>query len=208
MKLNSARQAWHDCYYSTSKCQMDVNIELARLGAYVQHSSKLNTCNAAAHQVQAGLIQSAIARLPPPLQMLGHWLYAPNGFIPAGAENIVWKTLAILCGLGVNDEDSDHWYLARCSMHRYRELAWQRPDEVSEFRSPRQIKKWLWEQHGIDIETRRWGRDYGRFWDRALRQLDELDKKALVPIQAVISEANDDPDYFSEWGPRVVAMGG
>ena len=75
MKLKSARQAWHDCYYNTSKCQMDVVIEQLEVGAQVQHSSKLNTCNAAAHQVQAGLIQSAISSLAPPLQRLGHWLY-------------------------------------------------------------------------------------------------------------------------------------
>jgi len=181
MKYVSARQASHDSYYTKSKCQMDVNIELARLGAWVQYSSKINTCNAAAHQYMAGKIQGAIARLPPPLRLLGDWLYAPEGFSPAGAENALWKVLAVLCEI---EEDSDEWYLARCALHRYRELAWSRPEAASQFRTPQQIKRWLLDQHGIELYTRRWGRDYGR--DRLLDQISKLDSKALGPVGEVV----------------------
>ena len=145
MKLISARQAWHDAFYVESKCRMDGVVEQAELGARVQHTSKINTCNVAAHQAQAGLIQSAIATLPPPLQTLGHWLYAPEDFIPEGAENAIWKMIAVLCG--VDDEDSEEWYLVRCSLHRYRELAWQRPEGVCMLNTPRKVKTWLWEWH-------------------------------------------------------------
>lgn len=207
MKLKSARQAWHDCYYNTSKCQMDVVIEQLAVGAQVQHSSKLNTCNAAAHQVQAGLIQSAISTLAPPLQRLGHWLYAPEGFVPGDSERIVHKTVAILLGLELNDESSDQWHLIHAAMYRYRELASQRPIELSQFKTPRKIAYWLWEEKSYVLETRRWSRDHAMFWDKALSQLDQMDKKALAPVTEVLIEANEDPYCFSEWGDRMVAMG-
>lgn len=184
MKYISARQVWHDCYYSASKSQMDVNIELAKLGASIQHGSKINTANAAAHQYQAGKIQAVIARLPPPLRLLGDWLYAPEGFSPAEAENALWKMVAVLCE--IDDEESDEWYLARCALHRYRELAWSRPEAGSAFRTPQQIKAWLFEWHGVEVDVRYWGRSSSRVWDRVLRKLNDLDRKALVPLSELI----------------------
>lgn len=192
MKLISARQAWHDCFYSTSRCTMDRVVEQAKIGAWIQNSTKLNTCNAAAHQVQAGLVQSAITTLPAPLQKLGHWLYAPESFIPADAEYVIWKSLAILVGLDLDDEDSEQWYLIRAAMRRYRELVWQRPDVISEFRSPRQIKHWLWEWHGVEIQTRRWAREYGRYWDRVLHQIDVLDEKALGQVAVLVARVKSE----------------
>ncbi len=184
MKYISARQVWHDCYHTRSKSQMDVNIELAQLGASIQHGSKINTANAAAHQYEAGKIQAVIARLPPPLRLLGDWLYAPEGFSPAGAENALWKMVAVLCD--IDDEESDEWYLARCALHRYRELAWSRPESGSQFRTPQQIKRWVWEQHGVELYTRRWSKDYGRIWDKLLDQISKLDRKALVPVSELV----------------------
>lgn len=189
MKYISARQAWHDSYYTKSKCQMDVNIELAKLGAWVQHSSKLNTSDAAAHQYMAGKVQAAIARLPPPLRLLGDWLYAPEGFSPDGAENAIWMMVTVLCEI---EEGSEEWYLARCALHRYRELAWSRPEAASQFRTPEQIKQWVWNWHGVELNTRRWSRDYGRVWDRLLNELNRLDGKALGPISTIVHSTHGD----------------
>jgi len=122
--------------------------------------------------------------------MLGDWLYAPEGFSPEGAKNAIWKMVAVLCE--IDDEDSDEWDLTRCALHRYRELAWSRPDSASEFRTPRQIKRWLEDEHGIEINTRRWSRDYGRFWDKVLRQINDLDGEALGPVGEVVYDEGQD----------------
>lgn len=208
MKLISARQAWHDCFYAGGQSKAEMFEEQCKLGTYIQQTSKINTCMVAVHQAQAGLVQSAISTLPPPLQMLGHWLYAPESFIPPGAENAIWKMIAVLSG--VDDEESEEWYLIRCSLHRYRELAWQRPNEACVLNTPRKIKNWLEDWHGIEMDTRRWARNQGRVWDKAIKQLDDLDKRLLAPITEVLVMAKDDvagEDHFA-WDNRLVAMRG
>lgn len=206
MKLISARQAWHDCYYSGGQSKAEAFEEQCKLGTYVQQTSKINTCMVAAHQAQAGLIQSAICSLSPPLQTLGHWLYAPESFVPQGAENAIWKMIAVFCG--IDDEESEEWYLIRCALHRYRELAWQRPAEACTLNTPRKIKIWLADWHGIEIDTRRWARNQSRVWDKALKLLDGLDKKLLAPVTEALVMATDDmadEDYFA-WDRRLVAL--
>lgn len=208
MRYTSARAAWHDCFYSGGQSKAEAFEEQCKLGTYVQQTSKINTCMVVVHQAQAGLIQSAITTLPPPLQMLGHWLYAPEDFIPSGAENAIWKMIAVLCG--IDDEDSDEWYLIRCSMHRYRELAWQRPQAACALRSPKQIKEWLFLYHNVEIDTRRWARKQSRIWDRSIKKIDELDKKLLTPVTHALVMANDDmadEDYFA-WDRRLIALRG
>ncbi|WP_271270505.1 hypothetical protein [Aliamphritea hakodatensis] len=217
MKLISARQAWHDCYLDSQVSPLERYIETARLCAQVQYSSKLNTANKAAHQAQAGLIQSAIGTLPVPLQALGHWLYAPQGVFGTekvsgewvdgadGApeykvlkdhghiENAVWQMIAVK--LGIEDQHSDEWYLVRCSMHAYRELAWGRDALL---KRPKYIAQWLEEQHGIDIDTRNFYRGLGKVQTEVLMLLDDLDKKALEPVAKLIAEMTSEVEEGEE----------
>ena len=57
MRLNSARQAWHDCMYTPWDSVMAVAVEWARLGTAVQASERDRRNQVAMHQALAGHIQ-------------------------------------------------------------------------------------------------------------------------------------------------------
>lgn len=185
MKFSSARKAWHDCYLDSQASPLENIIEAGKLCATVQHSQKLNTANKAAHQAQAGIIQSAIGTLPQPLQVLGHWLYSPQGSYPEGYEQIVWQMIAVQ--LDITDQDSIEWYLVHCTIHAYRELAWGRDTLL---KRPQYIAKWIYEQHGVEMETRNFFRGRGKVQADIIMLLDDLDMKALEPVAKVIAEMN------------------
>lgn len=164
-------------------------IDQLQLGARVQYSSRLNTADRAMHQYMAGKIQAAIAELPAHLQLLGHWLYAPEGIAPEGAENALWTMVAVLSG--IDDEESHEWYLARCALHRYKELALGRPEEQAKLRTPQQIKNWVLDWYDVEINSRRWGRLYRIYWERVLSEVSKLDARALEVVgEQVYSEKN------------------
>ena len=183
MKLISARQAWHDCYLDSQASPLEGVIETCQLGTRVDHGSKINTANKAVHQAQAGLIQSTIASLPVPLQVLGYWLYAPQGSYPESYEKAVWQMVAIQTG--IDEQDRDEWCLVHCAIHAYRELAWGR---TTLLKRPKYIAHWLQDQHGIEIDTRNFYRRLGRVHSEVLIQVDDLDRQALEPVTEVIRD--------------------
>lgn len=205
MELHHARQAWHDALYSASSGPMNRIVEQARLGTLVQQSKILNSSDNAIHQVQSGLVQAAVATLPKALQNLGHWLYAPDGFVKGGVEYSLWQMLAEQGG--IKDSSSDEWFLVHCALHRYREIVWQRPEALSRCRTPRQIRQWIETLHDVEIASRRWARKYAATWERLLNQLDELDQELLAPVAEVVVIANMPVDRF-EWNRRTVIMEG
>ncbi|WP_299202545.1 hypothetical protein [uncultured Amphritea sp.] len=148
----------------------------------------------AAHQVMAGHIQRAISKLPPPLQMLGHWLYAPDGVFPDSNENAIWQMVALLSD--ITDPECDEWYLARCALHCYKQNVWGRDSELNKARA---IGEWLYEQHGVDINSRRFSVKYGIAWDRIRGVIDDLDKRALMPVARVVWLMTEDMSEASSF---------
>ena len=73
MKINSARQAWHDCNDNPAPGQSS---DAAELGVVVQSTQRGPTANHAVHGALAGHIQSAIARLHYLLRAFGNAMYA------------------------------------------------------------------------------------------------------------------------------------
>ncbi|MBF2998638.1 hypothetical protein HKT22_37820, partial [Pseudomonas aeruginosa] len=63
MKLNSARQAWHDSMYSRWDSQASVVEQLGILGRMVQTTERNRSTDIAVHQALAGRVQGAIATL-------------------------------------------------------------------------------------------------------------------------------------------------
>lgn len=204
MKLCSARQAWHDAFYSPEVSRTIAAQEQAKLGVKVQYSSKLNTARVAADHALSGVVQNAIALLPVPLQLVGHWLYAPYGAFPNYREN-VWHMVAAKAGLHP-ERDKELWLLADAAIHAYREYAVGRPHEVSMCNYPFRIRRWIEAEHSVSINSRRWTKHYQLTWSALWRVLDDLDRKALQPVASAITEATadlDDRDYV-QWGNQLV----
>jgi len=77
MQLNSARQAWHDCFYTAWDSQGAFIEQLGMLGAMVQTTEKQRKASHAMHQALAGYVQQAIGTLPDSLRAFGSWMYNP-----------------------------------------------------------------------------------------------------------------------------------
>ncbi|MGB0662799.1 MAG: hypothetical protein ACPGMR_03310 [Pontibacterium sp.] len=178
--------------------------EHCELGARVQYSSKLNTNHVVANNIQSGIILSAIDRLTPPLRLWGNWLYAPEDFVSDTDEEALWKMFAVL--VGVDDEESELWYLTHAAMRCYQERARSRPKGVCVYQKPAQIRDWLFEYHGVNIESRRWKRRYGVFWDKLLSIMDDLDRRALSPVASALDKMLDEPACYVTWGDHLVVM--
>ena len=89
MKINSARQAWHDCKYNPAPGQTS---DVVQLGVVVQNTERGPTANHAVHGALAGHIQSAIARLHPQIRVFGDFMYAAeqSDDIREAAEEVVF----------------------------------------------------------------------------------------------------------------------
>lgn len=191
-------------YYTPEVSRTQSAREQMELGCQVQHSSKLNTCNTAVNHALAGVIQSTITMLPIPLQIVGHWLYAP---IDTGAqyENDTWAIVATRAG--VHRTNREMYFLAHAAIHAYQDLVIEKPDTVTMMNYPFRIHKWMIDRHGIVIDSRVWSKKYKTTWDCFIAVLDELDRKALGPVAAAIHKANEEVDLEEDsfkWGKHVV----
>lgn len=201
MQLKSARAAWHEAYYSPEVSRTASAQEQAQLGTMVQKTSKANTTAVSVNHALAGLIQDAITMLPVPLQVFGHWMYAPLGAFKDYRRE-VWSMVALKAG--ITPSDTELWVLADAAIHSYRDLAQDKPLELSMRNRPLRVRHWLTEQHGIEIDSRRWCVKYAAAWDRLFSVMDELDRRALAPVSKVISDANEEPEDCVQWGKLVV----
>ena len=195
MKLHSAGIAWHDAYYIAGKEPDN--------GVMVQQSSKCNTSAIAMNHALAGVIQSTITMLPIPLQIVGHWLYAPCD-MSAEYKNDTWAMVAARGG--VHQDQREMYFLAHAAIHAYKDMAVGKPESVT-LNKPLRIRRWMIEQHGIAIDSANWSRKYKDQWDRFIAVLDELDKRALGPVAAAINEANREVDLEGDsfsWGNKLV----
>ena len=181
MRFSNARQAWHDAYYIPWDSVMSHAMVMARLGADVQRS-EFGAGWAQCHQVEAGLIQRAIATLPPNLASLGHFLYSPMATDldrwaaremlydrlqwPAGARD-GRKLLAKVIVDAAMHEWSDavrgreRWAPARIAMH------------VQPF--------------GVRLISAHWARDWAPLWEEMRAIIDEHDRDALRPVARVVA---------------------
>jgi hypothetical protein len=154
----------------------------------------------------AGVIQSTITMLPVPLQMVGHWLYAP---IDTGAEyeHDVWAMVATRAK--VRHDNKEMWFLAHAAIHAYQDLVIGKSGASTLMNHPFRIHKWMIDKHGITIDSRIWSKKYKTQWDKFIAVLDEMDRKALGPVAAAIEKANEEVDLEEDsfrWGNQVVSF--
>lgn len=189
MKLNSARLAWHDCYYSPGDSLAAFAIERARLGGAVQLSEFDGRTSRAVHQAIAGRIQQAINTLPGYIASFGHWMYNPLADVDHKemAEAAVFVRAYDKSARMTVHKVARARYVAMGVLHRYRRMhQGGQSANVDPLCKPEDFRKWLEGWYGIKLASEAWKREWGGWVDLCFEACDDLDREALAPVSTVI----------------------
>lgn len=186
MKINSARQAWHDCNYNPAPGQSS---DTAELGVVVQSSERGPTANHAVHGALAGHIQSAIARLHYQLRAFGNAMYAaePTDDDREEAEDAVFHLACSRVERMTSSKRERAAYVAKGVFRRYRYMHQggqsSNPDPLIK---PEIFRTWVEGEYGIKLPSAAWGRDWEPFVQLCFDACYDIDAKALSPIGGII----------------------
>lgn len=194
MKIISARQAWHDCYYQPWDSVMSVAADWARLGTAVQTTGKATNAAHAAHQALAGRVQAAIAALPVCLQAFGHHMYSPiaTDADRETAEDAVFA-VAIQDGATLTAKKYERAeYVAKGVLLRYRAMNQGGMGGCRDrLASPADFRAWLEAVYGVQLSSQNWEREWGGFIEACFAACNRLDRAALGPVAMVLETLKD-----------------
>ena len=191
MKINSARQAWHDCNYNPAPGQTS---DAAELGVVVQGTQRGPTANHAVHGALAGQIQSAIARLHFQLRAFGNAMYAaePCADDVEDAEDAVFNLACSRVERMTAYKRERAEYVAKGVFRRYRFMHQggqsANPDPMS---NPEEFRKWMFVVFEVKLPSVAWGRDWEPFVQLCFDACYDIDAKALSPIGGVIYQMKE-----------------
>lgn len=202
MKLNSARLAWHDCYYSPGDSLAAFAIERARLGGAVQLSEFDGRTSRAVHQAIAGRIQQAINTLPRYVAAFGHWMYNPlaEDDHREMAEAVVFVRAYDRVERMTRKKWEKARYVAMGVLYRYRRMhQGGQSANIDPLGKPEMFRDWLEAMYGVRIRSEAWSREWAGFVGFCFEACDDLDREALAPVSAVIRVMNS-PSEADETG--------
>lgn len=186
MKINSARQAWHDCKYNPAPGQTS---DVVQLGVVVQRTERGPTANHAVHGALAGHIQSTIERLHPQIRVFGDFMYAAeqNDDIREAAEEVVFSLVQRRSPRMTAAKREKLEYVVKGVLSRYRFMH-QGGQSANDdpLASAEKFRAWLWTKFGCRLESCAWAREWEPFIQRAFDCCEDLDRMALSPVAAVI----------------------
>ena len=191
MRIDSARQAWHDCNYNPAPGQTS---DAAELGVVVQGTQRGPTANHAVHGALAGQIQSAIARLHFQLRAFGNAMYAAEPCADDGedAEQAVFNLACSRVERMTTSKRERAEYVAKGVFRRYRYMHQggqsANPDPM---RKPEVFRAWLKAEYDIGLISDRWGRDWEPFVQLCFDACYDIDAKALCSIGRVIYQMKE-----------------
>ncbi len=194
MQLNSARQAWHDCLYTAWDSQGAFIEQLGLLGAMVQATDKQRSASHAVHQALAGQVQAAIGRLHDQVRTFGNFMYAPHCSDDdrESAEETVFNLAVSRSPRMTAAKRERCMYVAKGVMFRYRRMHQGGQSSCEDpFASPEWFKKWIDDVYGVSLPSCAWARDWEPFVDICFEVCEDIDKKALSPIGAVLYEMKE-----------------
>jgi len=191
MKINSARQAWHDCKYNPAPGQSS---DVVQLGVVVQTTERGPTANHAAHGALAGHIQSAIARLHPQIRVFGDFMYAADQCddIREAAEEVVFLMVVGKSPRMTAAKREKLEFVVKGVMRRYRHMH-QGGQSANEdpLNSPEKFRTWLLAEMGCRLESCAWSREWEPSIVRAFECCEDLDRMALGPVAAAIYQMKE-----------------
>jgi len=191
MKINSARHAWHDCKYNPAPGQTH---HVVQLGVVVQNTERGPTANHAVHGALAGHIQSAIARLHPQLRVFGDFMYAAEQCddIREAAEEVVFLMVQNRSPRMTAAKREKLEFVVKGVMRRYRHMhqGGQSANEAPLINAEK-FRAWIWQVYEVRLESCNWERDWGGVLQLIFECCEDLDRRALSPVAAVIYEMRE-----------------
>ena len=194
MKLNSARQAWHDCLYTAWDSQGAFIENLGLLGAMVQTTEKQRSASHAVHQALAGGVQAAIFKLPGSLRAFGNFMYAPQSSDDERelAEECVFSLAMAKSGRMTAAKRERCEYVAKGVMFRYRRMHQGGQSSAQDpLESPEWFKRWIDDVYGVALPSCAWARDWEPFVQACFEICGDIDRMALSPVAAVIYQMKE-----------------
>ncbi|WP_434706905.1 hypothetical protein J3Q07_08310 [Pseudomonas sp. D4-18] len=190
MKINSARQAWHDCNYNPAPGQTS---DVVQLGVVVQNTERGPTANHAVHGALAGHIQSAIARLHPQIRVFGDYMYAAAQCddIREAAEEVVFLLVQSRSPRMTAAKREKLEYVVKGVLRRYRHMH-QGGQSANEdpLANAEKFRAWMWQVYEVRLESCAWSRDWEPYIQRTFECCEDLDRMALSPVAAAIYQMN------------------
>lgn len=194
MRLTTARAAWHDSSYVMTRGGLSGLTERARLGVAVQTTARGNTADHAVHAALAGMIQSVIAKLHPQIRVFGEFMYSAlqDDAVREAAEDVIFAATMGKAKRMTEAKRERAYYVVKGVMFRYRYMHQggqsANPDPLAK---PELFRAWLFNEYGVKLEATNWARDWDEFVDSCFQSCEELDRRALSPVAAVIYEAKE-----------------
>ena len=191
MQLRTARQAWHDAYYTPWDSVMAHCMTMAKLGTDIQRTEGDRSTAQAWHQVIAGKVQAAIKTLPYPLQAFGHALYAPQAMDEEReiAESMVYGYAGSQMGRMTTKKAEKALYVAAGVFFRYRHMVQGGQDGSRDpLPSSERFITWLYNEYGVEIKNDHWGRDWADYIQHCFRACNDFDRDALAPVAKMIGQ--------------------
>lgn len=207
MKLGSARLAWHDAFYTPWDSVMHHGLQGAQLGkrGYVANETRperWENTGKCAHMALAGRVQHAIASLHPRYQVFGHHLYAPviSTEVSNNWEESAVELLASQVHLALKERGekrtcllySREYWVARGVLVRYRHMVQggmgANPDPMAD---PWVFRGWLADNHGVELDSRNWARQWGWLVQMMFDQAGIIDGVCLRPVGRVLNEERE-----------------
>ncbi len=191
MKINSARQAWHDCTYNPAPGQSS---DVVQLGVVVQASKHGPTANHAMHGALAGHIQSAIAKLHPQVRLFGEYMYAADrdDDICEAAEDLIFGMVVSKSKRMTSAKREKLAYVVKGVMRRYRYMH-QGGQSANEdpLANAEKFRAWIWQMYEVRLESCAWARDWEPYITRVFESCEDLDRMALSPVAAIIYQMKE-----------------
>ena len=203
MRYISARQCIFDAYHEQRGSVMQYAAEIARMGAQIQTTQRNNNDWRIVHGLEAGQVISVVERLPKHMQALARYCFGP--FTPDElAEDREWIHTALmhvgmqmrLPGQGQAERPPAEAarqlrWIVSAAIHHHAETTY--PYNRPGLHNPRLIAAWIEQEHGEELDVRRWSA-HGRtcwkgVWERLLDMLDRWECAALAPVAGLIYSA-------------------
>ena len=186
MKINSARQAWHDCAYNPAPGQTS---DVVELGVVVQGTERGPTADHAVHSTLAGYIQSAIGKLHPQVRAFGDYMYAAeqDDDIREAAEEVIYLAVVPKFDRITAVKREKLKYVVKAVMRRYRYMnQGGQSSNLDPLSNPEIFRVWLEGEYDIELDSRNWDREWGRAVQLIFDECEDFDRIALSPVGAVI----------------------
>lgn len=189
MKLNSARQVWHDCTYTQTRGGLSGLAERQLLGVAVQTTDRGVTASHAAHAALCGWFQYAIDKMHPQLRVFGDFMYSANqdDDVREAAEEVIFGLVMTRAPRMTAAKRERAEYVVKGVMRRYRYMHQggqsANPDPMSK---PETFRAWLLNTYDVRLESTNWERDWGAFVTMCFEACEDIDKRALSPIGALL----------------------